>query len=59
MTGCQSIDLKKKFPLKICSRAEKVNYIAHMCEVHLQYGNSTTVQQNDRFTLFFRLNSTR
>ena len=36
-------DRKSEKFKKRCSRAQKVKYLAQMCEVHLQYENSTTV----------------
>ena len=44
MTGCQRIDLrkiKKTFFYKQMSQGSK-GFIAKMCKVHMQYGNSTT-----------------
>ena len=44
MTGCQRIDLgkmKKTFFYKQMSQGSK-GFIAQMCKVHMQYGNSTT-----------------
>ena len=57
MLDCQRIDLEKKkkfqeyFFYKKMFQGPK-GYIAPMCEVHLQYGNSTTKW---RFYTFFDL----